>query len=127
MFNDNDANAQILVIEPDASIYKLACTHMAESPVTVHLEHSVESLLKDNLTNIDVIILDLDSDAGQADIKLVEQIKQSYAFCEIPLIVVSASNCTNTIIDSLNAGADDYVGKPVAPRELVARLKMLMR
>ncbi len=127
MFNESDANAQILVIESEPSIYTLTHTHMAESPVTVHLERSVTSLLNDQPTNIDVIILDLDTESGNTDITLIDQIKQSYAFCEIPLIVVSSNNDTDLIIGSLNAGADDFVAKPVAPRELMARLRMLMR
>ena len=127
MFNENDANAQILVIEPEPSIYTLTRTHMADMPVTIHMERLVETLIKDNPTNIDVIILDLDMAADKADTGLVDQIKESYAFCEIPLIVVSMSSSTDTIINSLNAGADDYIAKPVAPRELIARVKMLMR
>lgn len=45
----------------------------------------------------------------------------------VPIIMVTARNDTNDVIAGLEAGADDYVTKPFVPKELVARIRALLR
>jgi DNA-binding response OmpR family regulator len=51
-------------------------------------------------------------------------VRRSY---DLPIIVVSARADTNDIVAALEAGADDYVTKPFSPREVVARVKTVLR
>ena len=46
---------------------------------------------------------------------------------DVPIVVVSARNDTHDIVAALEAGADDYVVKPVAVKELTARLRAMRR
>lgn len=75
----------------------------------------------------DVIILDiLLPDANGIDI--CRQIRQELGMLEVPIILLSGLTEVETKIEGLEAGADEYVTKPVDPKELTARVKaQLMR
>ena len=64
---------------------------------------------------------------GMSGIELARRIKGNEATAEIPIIMVSARGEEEDKIRGLEIGADDYVAKPFSPRELVARIKAVLR
>lgn len=56
-----------------------------------------------------------------------EFIRELRRFDEVPVVVISARSDTHDIVAALEAGADDYVVKPVAVKELAARLRAMRR
>jgi len=74
----------------------------------------------------DVIISDLNT-PHMGGLELIEQLRLSGFFSAIPVIVLSGEESTETRIQCLNAGADDFVVKPFNPRELEARIKAILR
>jgi DNA-binding response OmpR family regulator len=74
---------------------------------------------------------------GPADLALVDLMlpgMDGFECCKalrkdsaVPIIMVTARNDTNDVIAGLEAGADDYVTKPFVPKELVARIRALLR
>ena len=74
----------------------------------------------------DVIISDLN--VPQVDgLQLIEQLKSSGFFNAIPIIILSGEKSTEKKIECLEAGADDYIEKPFNPREIQARLKIILK
>lgn len=69
------------------------------------------------------IILDL----GLPDMDGVELIKQVREFSDIPIVVVSARDQDNEKVEALDAGADDYLTKPFSIKELLARIRVVLR
>lgn len=69
------------------------------------------------------IILDL----GLPDIDGIDIIKQVRDFSNIPIIVVSARDQDNEKVEALDAGADDYITKPFSVKELLARIRVMIR
>lgn len=69
------------------------------------------------------IILDL----GLPDIDGINIIKQVREFSDIPIIVVSARDQDNEKVEALDAGADDYLTKPFSIKELLARIRVILR
>lgn len=74
----------------------------------------------------DAIISDLNT-PQMGGLELLVQLKASDFFNSIPVIILSADERSDTRIQCLEAGADDYVVKPFNPRELAARLSVVLR
>merc|ERR1711991_527690 len=64
---------------------------------------------------------------GTSGIELARRLKREEATAELPIIMLTAKGEEDNKIQGLEAGADDYITKPFSPRELVARLKALLR
>ncbi|MFF3768474.1 response regulator [Streptomyces sp. NPDC001922] len=71
----------------------------------------------------DVILLDL----GLPDMEGTEVIKRLRGWSRVPILVVSARQTSDEKVEALDAGADDYITKPFAMDELLARLRAAVR
>ena len=60
-------------------------------------------------------------------IELARRLKRETAYADIPIIMLTARSEEDNKIQGLEAGADDYITKPFSPRELIARLKAVLR
>lgn len=77
-------------------------------------------------THPDLILMDwmLPDATG---IELIRHIKQDSFNNDIPVIMLTAKSAEDDKITGLNSGADDYVSKPFSPKELIARIKAVLR
>lgn len=73
-----------------------------------------------------LVILDLML-PGTDGLTVCRQLKTDTATVDIPIIILSAKAEENDVIIGLGMGADDYLAKPFSPRELVARVRSVMR
>jgi len=64
---------------------------------------------------------------GTSGIELARRLKRDEATADLPIIMLTARGEEDNKIQGLEAGADDYITKPFSPRELVARLKAVLR
>ncbi|CBV44300.1 phosphate regulon transcriptional regulator PhoB [Halomonas elongata] len=64
---------------------------------------------------------------GTSGIELARRLKREETTAEMPIIMLTAKSEEDNKIQGLDAGADDYITKPFSPRELVARLKAVLR
>ncbi|RMF16546.1 MAG: phosphate regulon transcriptional regulatory protein PhoB [Gammaproteobacteria bacterium] len=64
---------------------------------------------------------------GTSGIELARRLKRDEATSEIPVIMLTAKADEDNKVQGLEVGADDYITKPFSPRELVARLKAVLR
>ena len=74
----------------------------------------------------DIVLLDWMLPGGSG-LELLRRFKRGDTTYELPVIMLTAKTAKDNIIQGLNAGADDYITKPFAPRELIARIKALLR
>lgn len=74
----------------------------------------------------DIILLDWML-PGTSGIELARRLKRDELTCDIPIIMLTAKGEEDNKIQGLEVGADDYITKPFSPRELVARLKAVLR
>jgi two-component system KDP operon response regulator KdpE len=71
----------------------------------------------------DAIVLDL----GLGDLDGTEVIRRVRGWSDVPIIVLSVRDTAGDKVDALDAGADDYLNKPFAMEELLARLRAMLR
>ncbi|GAB2723598.1 phosphate regulon transcriptional regulator PhoB [Halomonas garicola] len=64
---------------------------------------------------------------GVSGIELARRLKRDAATAELPIIMLTANSEEDNKIQGLEAGADDYITKPFSPRELMARLRAVLR
>ena len=64
---------------------------------------------------------------GTSGFELTRRLKQDFLTAEMPVIMLSAKSEEDNKVQGLEVGADDYITKPFSPRELVARLKAVLR
>ncbi len=74
----------------------------------------------------DLILLDWMLPGGSG-IELLRRLKRDEHTRDLPIIMLTAKTSEDNIVQGLDVGADDYITKPFAPRELVARIKSLLR
>ena len=74
----------------------------------------------------DLILLDWMM-PGTSGIELARRLKRDQLTADIPVIMLTAKGDEDNKVQGLEAGADDYITKPFSPRELVARLKAVLR
>lgn len=114
----------LLVVEDDASLRQIYREYLGEEGFRISLAGSaaeLRGLLEREA--FDLMILDLGL-PGEDGLAVVRQIRRSSA---MPIILVSGSNQPDERVAGLEAGADDFIGKPFFNRELVARIRTILR
>lgn len=124
------SSQQILMIEDDQRLSSMVATYLAQHGLTVtHAETGKQgmSLLQAPSAGFSLVLLDLMlPDANGLDI--CRQIRsQAPPLCTIPVVMLTAKGDPMDRVVGLELGADDYVPKPFEPRELLARLRAVLR
>jgi two-component system phosphate regulon response regulator PhoB len=119
--------ANILIVEDEESILELIAINLHQSgfkPIRSLNAESADKLIHEQIP--DLIILDwmLPRMSG---IDFAKRLKSNTLTKKIPIIMLTAKNEEENMILGLNSGADDYLTKPFSPRELVARIKAVLR
>jgi len=118
---------KVFVVEDDIVIQMIVTRSLEDQFEVTAFTNGMDALLFLRAGNLpDLIISDLNT-PDMNGMELIEQLKTSGFFSEIPVLVLSGDESTETRITCLNAGADDYLVKPFNPRELEARIKAILR
>jgi two-component system phosphate regulon response regulator PhoB len=119
--------ANILLVEDEPAIQELIAVnlqhaghHVIRAPDAERALGIVKSALPDLLL-IDWML------PGMSGVSLARQLRQEERTKRIPIIMLTARSEEADKLAGLEAGADDYVTKPFSPRELIARLKAVLR
>jgi len=119
-----DTNIKILIIEDDNRIANfMSMALKAKGYQFIVSRNGNAGILSFCTENPDIILLDL----GLPDIDGVEIIREIRKVSQIPIIIVSAREQESDKITALDAGANDYVTKPFAMGELLARIRVMER
>ena len=117
----------VLIVDDEAAIREM---------ISVALQMAGYRCLEaDNAQNAHAIVVDHQPDIILLDwmipdvsgIELARRLKRETAYADIPIIMLTARSEEDNKIQGLEAGADDYITKPFSPRELIARLKAVLR
>lgn len=118
-----DAGARILVVDDDAGIRELLCDYLGRQGFTTRAAADGQAMDREiHQQRPDVVLLDLML-PGEDGLSICRRLSDS----GVGVIMLSAMGEETDRIVGLELGADDYLGKPCNPRELLARVKALLR
>ena len=119
-----NSNLHILIVDDDDRIRSLLKEYLSENNYIVSTaEDSEEAKKKLNYLKFDIIILDVMM-PGQNGYELTKEIRKKI---KIPIILLTARGEVENRIKGLELGADDYIGKPFEPKELLLRIKNITK
>lgn len=122
--SDQIHHSKILIVDDEVQLRKLlTLTLESHGYKVVEARTGKEAVSFAATHRPELIILDL----GLPDIKGQEALKLIREWSEIPIIILSVQNDSETIVDALAAGADDYMTKPFDANELLARVNVCLR
>ena len=124
MLAAEDNTGRVLVVEDDVSIADvLRRTLRQEGHEVRSAADGVEALEMAEDFVPDLVVLDL----GLPKLDGVEVLKRLRASSDVPILILTARTETDDRVEGLDSGADDYLVKPFERKELLARLRALMR
>lgn len=117
----------ILVVDGDKDICSLLKVNLQTEGYIVEVCNTAESALTTHLENYLLVITETELPGEIDGWELVDRMKESRLTANIPVMFCSTHDSENDIIRGLNAGADDYITKPFSLREMMARVRSVLR
>jgi DNA-binding response OmpR family regulator len=115
---------RIVLIEDDVEIRRLAAAALADQGHDVESAgRALEGLEEAVKGAPDLVVLDL----GLPDMDGTELLRMIRAVSQVPVIVITARGADETVVATLDAGADDYLVKPFSMPQLEARVRAVLR
>ncbi len=115
---------KILVVDDESKIRKIVSAYLKQEGYDVKTAaDGDEALAMINTYKPDLLVLDLMLPKISGE-EICQKIRQD---SDLPIIMLTAKGSESERVQGLNIGADDYLVKPFSPRELVARIKAILR
>ena len=121
------ATNRVLLVEDEADIREMLTFSLRRAGFSVESAETAEQALKaldgplPNLVIIDWML------PGMSGVQLARRLRRDALTAELPLLMLTARGEESDKLKSFDAGVDDYLTKPFSPRELIARMKALLR
>ena len=120
------ATNRILIVDDEETLCEVLKLNLENEGYDVDTAFSAEQALGYNLTEYSLILLDIMM--GEiSGIKMAKMLKSDVATADIPIIFCTARDTEDDMIMGLNLGADDYIMKPYTVRNVVARVRSVLR
>lgn len=116
----------ILVVDDEEDLCEILQFNLENEGYVVDTANSAEEALQLDLSRYQLLLLDVMM--GEiSGFKLASMLKKEKATAQIPIIFITAKDTENDTVTGLNIGADDYISKPFSLREVLARVKAVLR
>ncbi len=119
-------NTRILVVDDEEDLCEILKFNLENEGYDVDTANSAEEALKLDLTTYKLLLLDVMM--GEiSGFKMANLLKKEEKTANIPIIFLTARDTENDMLTGFNIGADDYISKPFSIREVMARVKAVLR
>ncbi len=117
---------KILVVDDEEDLCEILKFNLEIEGYTVDTANSAEEALNLNLPQYNLLLLDVMM--GEiSGFKMARMLKKNKETANIPIIFITAKDTENDTVTGFNLGADDYISKPFSLREVVMRVKAVLR
>jgi len=119
----NKNKSHILVVDDDNRIRELVKEYLIKKNFLVtSAKDALDAKKKIEIIKFDILILDIMM-PGESGLSLTKTIKKNN---QVPIILLTAKDEAHNRIEGLELGADDYIGKPFEPKELLLRINNIL-
>ena len=117
---------RILVVDDEEDLYEILKFNLENEGYEVDTANSAEEALKMNISSYHLLLLDVMM--GEiSGFKMANLLKKDKKTAQVPIIFITAKDTENDTVTGFNLGADDYISKPFSLREVIARVKAVLR
>src|SRR5690606_35664911 len=116
---------KILIVDDEKDLCEILQFNLESEGFDIDVAHSGEEALKKPLEKFDLILLDVMM-GGISGFKTANIIRKEKNL-HIPIIFLTAKSDENDVLTGFNVGADDYISKPFSIKEVIARVKVILK
>ncbi len=117
---------RILVVDDEQDLCEILKFNLETEGYVVDTANSAEEALEKEIIDYDLILLDVMM-GGMSGFSMAKKLKSSPDTAEVPIIFLTARDTENDVVTGFNLGADDYVSKPFSIREVMVRVRAVLR
>lgn len=115
-----------MVVDDEQDLCEILKFNLETEGYQVATAYSAEEALEKNLACFDLLFLDVMM-GGMDGFAMAERLKSNPETAHVPIIFLTAKTDENDKVNGLNLGADDYIAKPFSIREVMARVRAVLR
>lgn len=119
-------NARILVVDDEQDLLEILKFNLETEGYEVMTATSAEDALQLDIASFDLLLLDVMM-GGMSGFAMARQLKDNPATAPVPIIFLTARDTENDTVTGFNLGADDYISKPFSLREVMVRVRAVLR
>ena len=120
------ANNRILVVDDEEDLCEILQFNLELEGYVVDVAHSAEEALRLRLSEYGLVLLDVMM--GEiSGFKMAKMLHESEETKHVPIIFITARDAENDLVTGFNLGADDYISKPFSIKEVMLRVKAVLR
>ncbi len=117
---------RILVVDDEQDLCEILKFNLETEGYQVETVNSAEEALTMDIAGFDLLLLDVMM-GGMSGFSMAKTIKKEPTTANIPIIFLTARDTENDTVTGFNIGADDYISKPFSIREVMVRVRAVLR
>ena len=121
-----EKNYRILVVDDEQDLCEILKFNLETEGYQVETVNSAEEALTMDIAGFDLLLLDVMM-GGMSGFSMAKTIKKGPTTANIPIIFLTARDTENDTVTGFNIGADDYISKPFSIREVMVRVRAVLR
>lgn len=121
-----ESKKRILVVDDEQDLLEILKFNLETEGYEVSTACSAEEALTLNVGTFDLLLLDVMM-GGMSGFAMAKRLKTDPATANIPIIFLTARDTENDTVTGFNLGADDYISKPFSIREVLVRIRAVLR
>lgn len=122
----DEKDSRILVVDDEQDLCEILKFNLETEGYQVETANSAEEALEKDIVSYNLLLLDVMM-GGMSGFQLAKQLKNSEVTAHIPIIFLTARDTENDTVTGFNLGADDYISKPFSIREVMVRVRAVLR
>lgn len=122
----DEKDSRILVVDDEQDLCEILKFNLETEGYQVDTANSAEEAMEKDLASYHLLLLDVMM-GGMSGFQLAKQLKEKEVTAHIPIIFLTARDTENDTVTGFNLGADDYISKPFSLREVMMRVRAVLR